>query len=127
MPTLNLGTASSSGQPVVLRRDVILAHPTEQLHFPFLCEAKDGTWYTTYREGPHGPLGGDRVQCALSRDRGKTTASGRNLGRSKWVASYEYATMSSCSNLTLSGPAICWSLAMVFLSTRFFLGLLYLT
>ena len=56
----------------VTRRDMILEHVTEQLHFPFLYESGDGTWYMTYREGPHGSHGGDSVHCALSRDKGLT-------------------------------------------------------
>jgi hypothetical protein len=62
--------------------------PHNELHFPFLHEAPDGTWYMTHREGPHG--GGirtfgidwddpranltadDRVQTVMSTDRGRT-------------------------------------------------------
>ena len=56
--------------PSVLHSDCVLEHPVEQLHFPFLYESKDGTWYMTYREGPHGLTGGDRIHCSLSRDQG---------------------------------------------------------
>ena len=68
----NTGKPEQSAGLRVTRRDVIFQHVTEQLHFPFLYESGDGTWYMTYREGPHGPFGGDRVHCALSRDRGLT-------------------------------------------------------
>ena len=65
----------------IVRRDVLLSTPgqyeisDEQLHFPYLYESENGTWYMTYREGPHmeeffGP--GNRVQCIQSRDQGKT-------------------------------------------------------
>ena len=61
------------------RRDVLLSNPgtygipDEQLHFPWLYESPNGTWYMTYREGPHieerfGP--GNRVQCIQSLDKG---------------------------------------------------------
>ena len=72
MTSHNASESSAGVRLTVLRRDVILEHATEQLHFPFLYESRDGTWYMTYREGPHGPFGGDRVQCALSHDRGRT-------------------------------------------------------
>ena len=65
----------------LVRRDVLLSNsgrygiPDEQLHFPYLYESGNGSWYMTYREGPHfestfGP--GNRVQCIQSRDRGRT-------------------------------------------------------
>jgi len=65
----------------VVARDILLSNPgefgipDEQLHFPYLYESANGTWYMTYREGPHleekfGP--GNRTQCVQSRDRGKT-------------------------------------------------------
>jgi len=66
--------AEDTGQPSIqiVSREVILSHTSEQLHFSFLHEAADRNWYMTYREGPHGPSGGDRVQCVMSKDRGKT-------------------------------------------------------
>jgi len=56
----------------VIDRQTILSSDEEQLHFPFLHEAADGVWHMTYREGPHGVPGGDRVQCVRSEDRGAT-------------------------------------------------------
>lgn len=63
-----------------LRSDILISNdgrhglPDEQLHFPWLYESPNGTWYMTYREGPHlarfGP--GNRVQCVQSRDEGAT-------------------------------------------------------
>ena len=62
--------------------------PHNELHFPYLYEAADGTWYMTHREGPHyraakmfgvawhdpkaNYLTDDRVQTVMSTDRGKT-------------------------------------------------------
>jgi hypothetical protein len=72
MPDKHIRIHTKDRNLKISKREVILTHTTEQLHFPFLYEAKDGTWYMTYREGPHGPPGGDRVHCTLSHDRGAT-------------------------------------------------------
>ena len=71
---LTIVWAEDARQPSIqiVSREVIFSHTSEQLHFPFLHEAADGNWYMTYREGPHGPPDGDRVQCVMSKDRGKT-------------------------------------------------------
>ena len=61
--------------------------PHNQLHFPFLYEASDGTRYMTYREGPHSAiLPGNRVQTVLSSDGGKTWSSPRDLGTERGVS-----------------------------------------
>ena len=76
-----LSMKGSAGKLEVVRRDTLLSNPgqyripDEQLHFPYLYESANGTWYLTYREGPHledkfGP--GNRPQCVQSWDRGKT-------------------------------------------------------
>ena len=54
----------------VIDKRTILERPGTQVHFPFLVESGNGTWYMTYREGPHGYPGGDRVQCVMSTDEG---------------------------------------------------------
>ena len=71
-PLKTVGVEPVTGQLSVAKREVIMENKEEQLHFPFLHEAADGMWYMTYREGPHGAPGGDRVQCRQSNDRGVT-------------------------------------------------------
>ena len=57
----------------ILSNDERTYSPHNQLHFPFLYEAADGTWYMTYREGPHSAApASDRVQTVMSSDGGKT-------------------------------------------------------
>ncbi len=64
----------SAGEPrqlSIVSRQVILAKDDVQLHFPFLHEAQDGTWYMTYREGRHGSKQ-ETVYCIMSSDQGKS-------------------------------------------------------
>ena len=54
----------------VVERRTVLERAGTQVHFPFLVESGTGVWYMTYREGPHGVPGGDRVRCVMSEDSG---------------------------------------------------------
>ena len=54
----------------VIERRTILERTGTQVHFPFLVESGTGRWFMTYREGPHGYPGGDRVECVMSTDAG---------------------------------------------------------
>ena len=73
--TPNNATIAALSTDILLSNDGRYGLSDEQLHFPWLYESPNGTWYMTYREGPHleatfGP--GNRVQCVQSRDRGAT-------------------------------------------------------
>lgn len=63
--------ADEPRQLSIVSRDVILAKADVQLHFPFLHEAKDGTWYMTYREGRHTSKQ-ETVCCIMSSDQGQS-------------------------------------------------------
>ena len=63
--------ADESPRLEIVSQRTILAKDDVQLHFPFLHEAKNGTWYMTYREGRHGS-NRERVYCVTSADRGKS-------------------------------------------------------
>ncbi len=82
------------GRLELVRRNVLLSNPgtygipDEQLHFPYLYESNNGTWYMTYREGPHledkfGP--GNRVQCVQSRDKGASWLPWMGLLAEPWM------------------------------------------
>jgi len=64
-------SADEPRQLSIVSQLTILAKDDVQLHFPFLHEAKNGTWYMTYREGRHGS-DQERVYCIMSSDRGKS-------------------------------------------------------
>lgn len=56
----------------ISKRQILLEHEHEQLHFPYLFQSGAGIWYMTYREGGHMVKGGDRVHCVKSADEGET-------------------------------------------------------
>lgn len=63
--------AEDTRQLTISSQQTILEKDDVQLHFPFLHEAKNGTWYMTYREGRHVSKQ-ETVYCITSSDRGKS-------------------------------------------------------
>ena len=63
--------ADGTRQLAIASQQTILEKDDVQLHFPFLHEAKNGTWYMTYREGRHVSKQ-ETVYCITSSDQGKS-------------------------------------------------------